>query len=282
MINMKKSILAVLFISGLTLSVFAAATNSMELLPADNALAGWVKTENVACYSCTVFTSNPDSLYAKIDGGATVYINFGFTDGAYEGYGSGGSSVCVEVFNQASLQNALGLWCHYDSLSIGDRVIAGLGDTARIDTEGLFTNTIEFVTGAFFIRMNIQSKNQADYNAAVALGQIIVNNASAVEKGWARGPRVEVVLNNFPDPARGGCHISLSGAALSKAAVPCSIMDCRGRLVRSLELGRVSLGTYQAFWNGAGEKSGRVSAGRYLAVVNLDGRKLTKAFVMGK
>jgi hypothetical protein len=79
------------------------AAGEGALLPADAAVPGWKKTENPR-----VFTQA--DLYGYIDGGAELFLEFGFESLTLQKYRNGGSEVAVEIYRMADPTAAAGIY----------------------------------------------------------------------------------------------------------------------------------------------------------------------------
>jgi len=73
------------------------------VLPADNGVPGWKKVDNPR-----VFTKA--DLYGYIDGGAEVFLEFGFDSLTLQKYRSGANDVAVEIYRMADPTAAAGIY----------------------------------------------------------------------------------------------------------------------------------------------------------------------------
>jgi hypothetical protein len=71
-------------------------------LPADNAIAGWKKSEPQK-------TFNQADLYGYIDGGAELFLEFGFEQLVVQKYKSGGDEITVEMYRMTDPVAAAGI-----------------------------------------------------------------------------------------------------------------------------------------------------------------------------
>lgn len=83
--------------------VWVAAAGDEALLPADQAVAGWVRTGPLK-----VFTQA--DLYGYIDGGAELFLEFGFETLTLQRYRTGGDEIAVEIYRMADLPAGLGIY----------------------------------------------------------------------------------------------------------------------------------------------------------------------------
>ena len=81
----------------------ARSPGEAALLPADAAVPGWKKVDHPR-----VFTQA--DLYGYIDGGAELFLEFGFDNLTLQKYRSGGSEVAVEVYRMADPGAAAGIY----------------------------------------------------------------------------------------------------------------------------------------------------------------------------
>jgi hypothetical protein len=247
-----------------------------HLLPGDNDVSGWVVDNNSACPSAEVTTDS--GLYDAIDGGAGTYVSRGFEAGVFEGYTNGSTEICLEIYSQTNADSAGAL---YQATAIGEyRVISGLGDGARLDTLGLFSNALEMIIDKYFVRFIINSKEASDVEAAKALGQVVADKHVAVEKApvLLLHSGSDGALVGFPDPASQGCFFEFRGPVSGRQT--CNIYDCRGRLVRMLALSKIGFRHYRVHWNGLNGKSERVMEGRYMARITGGGETYSCPFVV--
>jgi len=101
--------LALLFCVGvvavvLLLSVQAGAE---VVLPEDNSVAGWVKSERLLRFE-------KNNLFDYIDGGAELFLEFGFDKLLVQRYkrvgGKGDEEIAVEIYEMESPESALGIY----------------------------------------------------------------------------------------------------------------------------------------------------------------------------
>lgn len=81
-----------------------AASDPTDLLPADNDISGFLRKGGAAVMT------DQQSIYNAIDGQAEVYIDYGFAEGVKQLYSNGTVDIDVQIFNQGSEENALGLF----------------------------------------------------------------------------------------------------------------------------------------------------------------------------
>jgi hypothetical protein len=81
----------------------AGAAGDGALMPADQAVAGWARTG-----AQKVFTQA--DLYGYIDGGAELFLEFGFETLTLQRYQRGGDEIAVEIYRMADLPAGLGIY----------------------------------------------------------------------------------------------------------------------------------------------------------------------------
>jgi hypothetical protein len=246
------------------------------LLPADNAVNGWVKGGGIGnCLSASA--TDTTTLRAVIDGGANVYSERDYAGSVYDGYDNTVDTICVEIYNQTVHDSALSVFKYW---SLGQyEVLHGLGDTAKLDTSPAFVNKIELVTGQYYIRLYLQSKDRALVAAGRQLAQQIAANAISVEKGRAV-PVDGMTIMHYPDPSNSGFTIEVPGAG-SGAAFG-RILDCRGSLVRELQFTGKGGKALSGYWDGKDSKGLSMPAGVYMVSIKLGNSVKTAKFVLGR
>jgi hypothetical protein len=95
---MRKTLLAAMLAAFVASPVAAAV-----VMPADGFAPGWVKTEALRTFGGT-------RLFNHIDGGAELYLEFGFKTLGVQRYARGGDELVLEVYEMAGPESALGLY----------------------------------------------------------------------------------------------------------------------------------------------------------------------------
>lgn len=85
------------------LSAQAKPAGDASLLPAEGAVSGWKKTDTLR-----VFTKA--DLYGYIDGGAEVFLEFGFDQLTLQKYASGPNAIAVEIYRMADAAASTGIY----------------------------------------------------------------------------------------------------------------------------------------------------------------------------
>ncbi len=81
----------------------ARPAGDLSLMPADDAVAGWKKSEAVRVFG------GPD-LYGYIDGGAELFLEFGFDRLTLQKFRSGKNELAVEIYRMADPVAATGVY----------------------------------------------------------------------------------------------------------------------------------------------------------------------------
>lgn len=133
--------------------------NILDLLPDDNEISGWVKTEY------TRYAQTADQLTSIINGEAVPYIENSFQAAAFQKYeGIINNTVIplnVRIFDMGDTANAKNV---YDDVgTAGDSAWVGNnpGREARINVSFLFSYQVDFWADKFFVRIIIEDKSNA-------------------------------------------------------------------------------------------------------------------------
>lgn len=143
---------------------------AMTFLPGDDDIPGWRRSEKV------LRASNEEELYRVFNGGASLYIQYGFRSYVGQTYkGPIGKEIEVNIFDQGTFQNARDLFENPYAKPSRIKEIANLGEKARIDTTPLFCYGLDFIQKGFFVRVIIQDKTEEGLNVAISFAQGISN-----------------------------------------------------------------------------------------------------------
>jgi hypothetical protein len=141
---------------------------TMSLLPADDDLPGWKRSEKLLC------ASNDQELYNIVNGGAALYIQHGFQSFAGQSYkGPKGGELEVYIFYQGTPQNAQDLYENPFARPVRSKEIPDLGEKARIDMTPLFSFGVDFIQKGFFVQVMVQDKTEEGLNVALSFAQRI-------------------------------------------------------------------------------------------------------------
>jgi len=150
-------ILILLVMSCVEREIYVTPIDILDLLPDDNEINGWIKTES------TRYAETADQLTSIIDGEAVPYINNGFRAAVFQEYqGTINNNLVpldVRIFDMGDTINAKNV---YDDVETpGDSAWVGNnpGREARINVSFLFSYQIDFWADSFFVRIVIEDKS---------------------------------------------------------------------------------------------------------------------------
>jgi hypothetical protein len=139
------------------------------LLPKDDEIKDWRKDGEI------LTAPNPTDLFKILNGGASLYIKYGFQSYCGQTYKNiKGIEIEVSIFNQGSSQNARQLYQDPLVVPKPGRTLEDLGDEARVDERGLFHYGIEFIKDRYFVRVIIQDKSEQGLNAAILFSRFVL------------------------------------------------------------------------------------------------------------
>ena len=140
----------------------------VHLLPADDDILGW------KCYAKTLQASTSEELYRIFNGGAALYIQYGFDSFVGQSYkGPRGTELEVNIFDQGTPQMAGNLYENPYAKPGRMKEMADLGEKARIDLTPLFAYGVDFIQKGFFVRVVVQDKTEEGLNAALSFARSI-------------------------------------------------------------------------------------------------------------
>ncbi|OGJ93653.1 MAG: hypothetical protein A2487_02360 [Candidatus Raymondbacteria bacterium RifOxyC12_full_50_8] len=265
--------------SGVFFASLIFAQDPAALLPENNTVPGWTKSN--PRFACQVGTAHTcDELSNYIDGGAVVYCNLGYVSSAFEGYGNGTTDVCIQIYDQGTAANALGVYqLFYDNMVSYERIDT-LGDSARLEIQ-LFTSELLFISDKFFVRVVMWAIDSALIEAGKQLASHVATGVIAVEKGGKPAviSTASPIMAN-PEPSTGILWITYR-AQQATDKVECLIYDCAGRYICPVDL-RLLDALFSGFWNGLTYARRPVSAGHYLVLVKQGHHIAVKKFIIQK
>ena len=139
------------------------------LLPKDDEIKDWRKDGEI------LTAPNPTDLFKIINGGASLYLKYGFQSFCGQTYkNSKNVELEVSIFDQGNFQNALQLYQDPLTVPKPGRVFENLGDEARVDERGLFHYGIEFIKDRYFVRVIIQDKSEKGLNTGILFSRFIL------------------------------------------------------------------------------------------------------------
>ena len=140
----------------------------MSLLPADDEIPGWKRSEKA------FRASSEEELYRIFNGGASLYIQHGFRSFAGQSYkGPKRTELEVYLFDQGTSQTAGDLYENPYAKPLRMKAIADLGEKARIDSTPLFAYGVDLIQKGFFVRVIIQDKTEEGLNVAISFSRFI-------------------------------------------------------------------------------------------------------------
>jgi hypothetical protein len=144
-------------------------TDRILFLPEDDEIMGWKKDGTI------LRAPQPTDLYKILNGGATLYLKYGFQSFCAQTYkDSKDVEIEVSVFDQGTIENAHHLYRDPLVVPKPARVLENLGDEARVDERGLFHYGIEFIKDRYFVRVIIQQKTEKGLDTAVLFSRFIL------------------------------------------------------------------------------------------------------------
>ena len=140
----------------------------MSLLPADDEIPGWKRSEKL------LRASNEEELYRIFNGGASLYIQHGFHSFVGQSYkGPKRTELEVHIFDQGTPQTAEDLYANPYTKPSRMKEITDLGEKARIDMTPLFAYGVDLIQKGFFVRVIIQDKTEEGMKAALSFARSI-------------------------------------------------------------------------------------------------------------
>jgi hypothetical protein len=147
----------------------------MTLLPEDDEIAGWKRSEKL------LRASNEEELYRIFNGGASLYTQHGFRSFVGQSYkGPKGTELEVYIFDQGTSTTADDLYENPYTKPTRMKELTDLGEKARIDMTPLFASGVDFIQKGFFVRVMIQDKAEEGLNAALSFARSISRRIKGV------------------------------------------------------------------------------------------------------
>lgn len=145
----------VLIVSKIPLSMFA---QDEDLFPK---LTGWKVSVEFPIYT-------PDNLWDYINGAATVYLQYGFTELRMAEYSKGRKKILVEIYHHNSRENAFGIYARerYPDYHFMKTGVQGY-------QQGPVLN---FLKGEYYVKMQAGSDNPSVIQSLLELSEIIAEN----------------------------------------------------------------------------------------------------------
>jgi len=159
---MKKIITYVLTFVFLTIGcgekeIYVTPIHVLDLLPDDNEISGWVKTEYAR------YAETADQLTSIINGEAVPYINNGFQAAVFQKYEGLISNMIIpldiRIFDMGDSINAKNVYDDVETAGDSTWIGNNPGREARINVSFLFSYQVDFWMDKFFVRTIIEDKS---------------------------------------------------------------------------------------------------------------------------
>jgi hypothetical protein len=157
-----------------------AVADVSDFLPGDGDVTGWV-TEGSPREA-----NDESSLYDIIDGGAAVYVEWGFQQGveqSYTGTVAGASSEAViRVFDQGTAWNADGVFQDERIAPPGAIPWSAAGDSARVRTDLFQDQGIDLRQDRYYVEVRVG--NGGDRDIALEVAELFTIHVSEKIDRW--------------------------------------------------------------------------------------------------
>ncbi|MBD3422432.1 MAG: hypothetical protein GF398_20145 [Chitinivibrionales bacterium] len=147
----------------------AGAQTVQNFMPAGGEVAGYSVQTAADCYSGLV--GDTAQLYPTIDGGADVYLQRGFVEGAYEGFTKDNNFICIQIFDQGIKDSALSVFAERGGAASYENV--NIADTSRLNTAAAFDYHLDFVNNKYYVYISTSDKTDELKNGAIAFAGAI-------------------------------------------------------------------------------------------------------------
>lgn len=142
-----------------------------NLLPDD--IPGWKKVGPLW------EAKNHEELYNRLNGGATIFIKYGFQSYAGQIYhNQEGVEVEVSIYRLAEKEKTRLLFNDPLMKPPSSKKLENLGEDARVDESALFYNIVEFIQGPFFVRVTVQDKSKTSKQTGKEFGEHILQKVN--------------------------------------------------------------------------------------------------------
>ncbi len=168
------SILGCLFL--LAVAANSAPPDIRSLLPKNNEVKGWVRDGKVRVFS-------HDELWEYIDGGADVYLDYGFRKVAAVDMKNGSRTITLDIYDMKKLEGAFGMYAR--ERSPGYKFI-------KIGAEGYREGVaLNFYQSRYYVKLTAFSDDAVTRKALTRL-------AGVVSKNIGSGKKPPALLSLFP------------------------------------------------------------------------------------
>lgn len=142
-----------------------------NLLPDD--IPGWIKVGPLW------EAKNHEELYNRLNGGATIFIKYGFQSYAGQIYhNQEGVEVEVSIYRLGEKEKTRLLFNDPLMKPPSSKKLENLGEDARMDESALFYNIVEFIQGPFFVRVTVQDKSKTSKQTGKEFGEHILQKVN--------------------------------------------------------------------------------------------------------
>ena len=154
-----------LFIS--LFAVMAPAQDMMRLLPGNHEVKGWTRKAEPKTYEHS-------QLWEYIDGGADVYLDFGFQKVITEELVNGKLNIVIDIYDMKTLEGAFGMYA---------RERAPTYTFGRYGTEGYQEGSaLNFVQEQYYVKLTGYADDQATKNSLMKLAEKIARKIGGQRK----------------------------------------------------------------------------------------------------
>ena len=171
----------------------AKGAGDAALMPAESAVAGWKKVE-----TSRVFTKA--DLYGYIDGGAEVFLEFGFDQLTLQKYANGPSVIAVEVYRMADPVASTGIYL----MKCGKET----RDPSFKERHTINRHQLMFVRNRYYVTIN-------NLSGAEGMGAGARSSSAARGRGAARRPAAGGPRSSAAGP--GSRHLPAGARAVQPA-----------------------------------------------------------------
>jgi hypothetical protein len=144
--------------------LLASALLAQPQLPQAEFVAGWQTQDTVEHYG-------PEELFGYIDGGAEVYLEFGFTMLSVQRYVNGDEEIELNLYEMGGPEAALGIYKYNVAKETAFKEIPARNSGS--------SSQITIVRGGYFIQINSMTGSAAILPAMLALAQKTLANIPA-------------------------------------------------------------------------------------------------------
>jgi hypothetical protein len=150
-------------IGALTFTAYTMAGPVAALFPVSGEITGWTTDTAVAVY-------DTHTIWQKIDGGAIAYVQNGMQTAGFQNYTNNTDEISIQLYE---LGTAPGARTVYTGKTYpGFELVAGLGDSCRIDKSPLFNYVMEFIRNQYYCTVTMPNTDPMLAEAKKLAGKI--------------------------------------------------------------------------------------------------------------